>query len=182
MVSDITAEREWNRFTLHAPETAADNSPEMDQMWILIDGGTGLHVAWYFWLRVLDEVNRSTRYGNPFALLLLEGEAESPGARSLKHLEDAASTVPQAIRSTDLGGIIAPGRVAVLLTHQNLESAPQARDRILERIEAAGGTGVRWTPRLLTYPEDAAEIAMLLTTGWRVEEAAARGADLPRSA
>ena len=59
-------------------------------MWILIDERTGLHVAWYFWLRVLDEVNRSTRYGTPFALLLLEGEIEEPTGRS-RQLDDSAS-------------------------------------------------------------------------------------------
>lgn len=152
----------------------------MEQMWILIDGGTGLHVAWYFWLRVLDEANRSTRYGTPFGLLLLEAEP-SRGGHSLKHLEEAAATVPQAIRSTDLGGIVAPGRVAVLLTHQDAESAQQARDRIIERMGGASANGVRWTPRLLTYPEDAAEISMLLTTGWQNGDAA-RPVEVQRSA
>ncbi|MBI5288008.1 MAG: hypothetical protein HY873_03440 [Chloroflexi bacterium] len=152
----------------------------MEQMWILIDSGTGLHVAWYFWLRVLDEVNRSTRYSTPFALLLLEGEVEAPAGKPLRQLEEAGSTVPQAIRSTDLGGIIAPGRVAVLLTHQNAESAEQARDRILERMTAAGCNGVRWLPTLLTYPEDAADIATLLTTGWGQDAPA--GAEADRSA
>jgi len=152
----------------------------MEQMWILIDGGTGLHVAWYFWLRVLDEVNRSTRYGTPFGLLLLEGQVEAPAGKPLRQLEEAGSTVPRAIRSTDMGGIVAPGRVAVLLTHQDAESAEQARDRILERMTAAGTCGVRWLPTLLTYPEDAAEIATLLTTGWRPDAAA--HSDAQRSA
>jgi GGDEF domain-containing protein len=138
----------------------------MDQQWILIDEQTGLHVPWYFWLRVLDEVNRATRYGSPFALLLLEGQVETPNARPQRQLEEASAAVPPAIRSTDLGGIIAPGRVAVLLTHQDAESAEQARDRILERMAANPAPGVRWLPRLLTHPEDAAEISFMLTTGW----------------
>ncbi len=137
----------------------------MEQMWILIDERTGLHVAWYFWLRVLDEVNRSTRYGTPFALLLLEGEIAEPTGRS-RQLDDSAATVPQAIRSTDLGGTIAPGRVAVLLTNQDEDSAELARDRIIERMEAAGLQGVRWVTRLLTHPSDAGQISHLLTTGW----------------
>jgi hypothetical protein len=49
----------------------------MDESWILIDQETGLHVGWYFWLRVLDEANRSARYGHPFGLVLLEAEARA---------------------------------------------------------------------------------------------------------
>lgn len=134
-------------------------------MWILIDERTGLHVGWYFWLRVLDEVNRSTRYGTPFGLLLLEGSIEKPTGRS-RQLEDSAATVPQAIRSTDLGGTIAPGKVAVLLTNQDEKSAELARDRIIERMTAAGLQGVRWDAQLLTHPAHAAQISQLLTTGW----------------
>jgi hypothetical protein len=152
----------------------------MDQSWILIDERTGLHVPWYFWLRVLDEVNRSTRYGTPFGLLLLEGEVVTPVGRRQRQLEEAASVVPLAIRSTDLGGIIASGRVGVLLTQQDAESAEQARDRILERVYAADNHGVNWVPRTLVYPGDAGEIAHLLTTGWGdpevVEEAERRPA------
>ena len=44
----------------------------MDESWVLIDANSGLHVSWYFWLRVLDEVNRAARYGAPFSLLLLD--------------------------------------------------------------------------------------------------------------
>jgi GGDEF domain-containing protein len=154
----------------------------MDPTWILIDEQTGLHVSWYFWLRVLDEVNRSTRYGTPFALLLLEAEAESRPGRRQKQLDEAAGAVPPAIRSTDLGGIIGPGRVAVLLTHQDAESADQARDRILERMAAGETQGVRWQPRLLTHPEDAVELAHLLTNGWQDVSNAPTGSVLPQSA
>ncbi len=138
----------------------------MDQQWILLDERTGLHVSWYFWLRVLDEVNRATRYGTPFALLLLEGEIHVPSGKAQKQLEESACVVPQAIRSTDLGGSICPGRVAVMLTHQDAESAEQARDRILERMAMADTKGVLWAPRLLVHPQDSAEISMLLTSGW----------------
>jgi GGDEF domain-containing protein len=139
----------------------------MEPMWILIDSRTGLHVAWYFWLRVLDEVNRSTRYGTPFGLLLLEGQIESPQASKRgRQFEESAATLPQAIRSTDLGGLISHNRLVVLLTNQDAASAERARDRILERMEAAGTCGVRWTPTLLHHPVDAAAISHLLTTGW----------------
>jgi GGDEF domain-containing protein len=136
----------------------------MSERWVLLDQETGLHVAWYFWLRVLDEVNRSARYGAPFALLLLTAEHRPDAPR--RSVVEAAASVPACIRSTDLGGRIGAGRVGVLLMHQEAESARSATERILGRLE--GGTrkpSFDWSARLLCYPEDAAEISNLLTTG-----------------
>jgi hypothetical protein len=144
----------------------------MDQSWILLDSSTGLHVAWYFWLRVLDEVNRATRYGTPFALLLLEAGHDGSGVKTKRGGSDPTGLVPPAIRSTDLGGYISPSRAAVLLTHQDAESAEQAQERILGRLAAANGD-IRWIPRLLTFPDEAAEISTLLTRGWEAEAGAA---------
>src|SRR3990172_13434461 len=106
----------------------------MDKSWILLDESTGLHVGWYFWLRVLDEVNRAARYGAPFALLLLE--IGTPPACPARSVEEAAGRVPDAIRSTDLGGMIGAARVGVLLPHQDVNAAELARQRILERLDA----------------------------------------------
>jgi hypothetical protein len=136
----------------------------MNQSWVLIDTNSGLHVPWYFWLRVLDEVNRATRYGAPFALLLLEAEAQ-PG-KPARLAEDATVHVPAAIRSTDLGGALAPGVAGVLLPHQDAAAAATARARILERIARTCPPALRWRSTLLTHPEDAAEISNLLTAGW----------------
>ena len=152
--------------------------PQMDQSWILIHPNTGLHVAWYFWLRVLDEVNRATRYGTPFALLLLEAGNEAPAAKGKKQAAEPTSLVPPAIRSTDLGGHIDVGRAAVLLTHQDAESAEQALERILGRLGKAN-TEVRWMPRLLSFPQDAAEISTLLTSGWDADGAGVHEVKLP---
>lgn len=140
-----------------------------EQHWVLIDEQTGLHVPWYFWLRVLDEVNRSTRYGTPFGLLLLEGQPKA-GAHSSRAVQGATSLIPAAIRGTDMAGQLGPGKVGVLLTHQDNVSSQQARDRILERMEAAGAfSHVEWQQRLLTFPEDAAEISFMLAGTWQAE-------------
>lgn len=136
----------------------------MDESWILLDDSTGLHVGWYFWLRVLDEVNRSTRYGAPFALLLLEVDAQ-PGS-SARLIEEATSRVPAAIRSTDLGGLVGVGRVGIVLPHQDVTAAEVAKHRILDRLGQGVPRGARWEARLLCYPGDGAEISNLLTTGW----------------
>jgi hypothetical protein len=136
----------------------------MDETWILIDDETGLHVGWYFWLRVLDEANRSARYGHPFGLALLEAEPK-PGAPR-RTVAEAVARVPAAIRSTDLGGLLGFGRVGVVLPHQDAASAEAALGRIVARLEKTNAAGVIWHARLLCYPGDAAEISNLLTVGW----------------
>ena len=137
----------------------------MDESWVLIDQGSGLHVGWYFWLRVLDEANRAARYGHPFGLALLEAKCK-PAVAGQRAIEDAVARVPEAIRSTDLGGLLGQGRVGIVLPHQDPASAEAATGRIIDRLEAATGAAVTWHARLLCYPGDAAEISNLLTTGW----------------
>jgi hypothetical protein len=147
-----------------AARRTADNS-SMEQSRdarVLIDPSTGLHVGWYFWLRVLDEVNRSMRYGSPFGLLLLE--CTTPG--SDRPRREAVAQVAALIRSTDLGGIVGPSRVGVLLVQQDSDSAAQARTRILERLASVSPQHVRWDDRLLVYPADGGEVSQLITHGW----------------
>jgi hypothetical protein len=136
----------------------------MEETWILIDQDTGLHVGWYFWLRVLDEANRSARYGHPFGLLLLEAETKAGGGQRV--LDEAMTKVPAAIRSTDLGGVLGTGRAGVVLPHQDAASAQAASARIVERLDASCRGSVAWHARLLCYPGDGAEISNLLTVGW----------------
>ena len=127
----------------------------MDERSVLIDHVTGLHVGWYFWLRVLDEVGRSDRYGSPFALLLLDADVPPKGA------QHALGAVPGVIRGTDLGGVLGPSQAGVILTNQDAEGAVAAVERIVSRLPAV--TGVAWQPRLLCYPRDAAAVSHLLT-------------------
>ncbi len=136
----------------------------MNETWVLLDDATGLHAGWYFWLRVLDEVNRSSRYGAPFALLLLEAGGDDP--RAARRIESAASHVPQAVRSTDLAGLVSPQCVGILLTEQDGESAELAMKRVLERIGDSAARIGGWRSTLLLYPEDGAEISTLLSNGW----------------
>jgi hypothetical protein len=152
----------------------------MDQTWVLLDANTGLHVSWYFWLRVLDEVNRSARYGHPFGLLLLEAEVK-PGS-SLRAASDAATRVPAAIRSTDLGGVLGVGRAGVVLPYQDPAAAQRATERILEQLRRGSPAEVRWVPRLLCYPADGAEISNLLTSGWTDRRAAGATASTAETA
>jgi len=142
----------------------ADNT-FVSENWVLIDQETGLHVGWYFWLRLLDEVNRSARYGAPFGLLLLETEQRSAPRKAT---EEAASRVADAIRRTDLAGRLGIGRVGVILFEQDEAGAETAVERILERLAAHSSAAVSWAPNLYCYPRDAAAVSSLLTQG-RVE-------------
>lgn len=139
----------------------ADNSLVSDT-WILIDQETGLHVGWYFWLRLLDEVNRSSRYGSPFGLLLMEAEQRSAPRRVI---DEESSKVADAIRSTDLAGRLGDGRVGVILFEQDAEGAETAKTRILERLAEHASGAISWRPSLYCYPNDAFAISNLLTQG-----------------
>ncbi len=140
----------------------------MDESRVLLDARTGLYVRWYFWLRVLDEANRSARYGDPFALLLLDARGGTD-----RQLDEAAAQIPDVVRITDIGGALDNGRVGVLLVKQDVESAEEAASRITSALQAASPAPVRWLARLLCYPADAAEIANQLTAGSRQQQEAA---------
>jgi GGDEF domain-containing protein len=132
----------------------------VDKNWILIDDETGLHVGWYFWLRLLDEANRSARYGNPFGLLMLQGDFA--GLNERQQCEELAG-VARAIRSTDVGGRLNHSKAGVILLEQDAESAETAAERISKRLGAEASA--RWTSQLYCYPQDAAAISNLLTQG-----------------
>lgn len=138
----------------------ADNTL-VSENWILIDQETGLHVGWYFWLRVLDEVNRSSRYGNPFGLLVLAPEQPAAPRRVV---EDACSRVADTVRSTDLAGRLDEGGVGVILFEQDAAGAEAAAQRILEGL-AHRSPAVIWCSNLYCYPRDGFAISNLLTQG-----------------
>ncbi|MHB8376937.1 MAG: hypothetical protein ACYDEB_08280 [Dehalococcoidia bacterium] len=144
----------------------------MDERWVLIDPNTGLHVGWYFWLRVLDEANRAARYGIPFGLFLLELERETTKPATERTLEEAMALVPAVIRSTDLGGAVGAGRVGIVLPHQDAAALDLAAARIVSKLDESRVHGIRWSARMLSYPRDAAEISNLLTHGWPAARAA----------
>jgi GGDEF domain-containing protein len=132
----------------------------MDDRWVLIDQETGLHVSWYFWLRVLDEVNRAARYGNPFGLLMLDIEGDGLPHRAV---EEGVSSLADAVRSTDIAGRLGSTRAGVILMHQNGETAAAGVDRIIERLSAR--SALVWRSSLYCYPTDGAAISNLLTQG-----------------
>jgi hypothetical protein len=133
----------------------------VDERWILLDRETGLHVGWYFWLRLLDEVGRSDRYGSSFGLLLLE-VGTAPGAPR-KNSHEALARVSVTIRGTDLGGLVTPSKAAIILTQQEPDAAERASTRILALLSASASNGVSWRSELLCYPRDAAAVTHLLT-------------------
>lgn len=150
----------------------------MNDAWVLFDARTGLHVGWYFWLRVLDEVNRSARYGHPFGLVLLDVDAGAKRAR----VDEAMVQVTACIRGTDLAGRIGETRAGVLLPHQDVAHAEEAAARIVRQLERTAGREVSWSSRLLTYPVEAPEISNLLTLGSTERHGAAPDGNVPVAA
>jgi PleD family two-component response regulator len=148
----------------------------MDERWVLLDTATGLHVGWYFWLRVLDEANRAARYGIPFGLFLLEVDGTNGRQASDRTVQEAMALVPSVVRSTDLAGALGRGRVGVLLPHQDAAALEQASARIIGKLESSKLHGVRWHARMLSHPADAGEISQLLTSGWPEERTPRRRA------
>jgi GGDEF domain-containing protein len=151
--------------TAMAAASCADNR-FMDEQSVLFDTRTGLYVRWYFWLRVLDEANRAARYGEPFGLLLLDASGGTERQR-----EEAAAAVPAVVRNTDIGGALGAGRVGILLPYQDVESAETAAFRITSALHSSSAS-VRWVPRLLCHPADAAEISNELTAESRSPDGA----------
>src|SRR5262249_55489891 len=78
-------------------------------------------------------------------------------------LDDGMSRIAAAVRSTDLAGRLADGRVGVILLEQDDASAEAAQTRILERLGESGA--VSWHPALFCYPRDGAAVSNLLTEG-----------------
>ena len=143
----------------------------MDQRSVLVDSATGLYAGWYFWVRALDEVHRASRYGSPFAILLLRARG---GPSVSRHgIDQALSAIPPTVRASDLAGLVGPGEAAVLLPEQDAASAAAARDRLVARLFAATSEDIDWTPTLYCHPEDAATISQLIAHSGEHRESAA---------
>ena len=134
----------------------------MDPATVLLDSRTGLHARWYFLLRVLDETNRSARYGEPFGVLLVEAQAADGSPRVAAR---TVSRLSEIVRDTDIAGVLGDARAGVVLPHQDADAADLAARRIMRELQRKSRrTRVDW--RLLRYPRDGADIATLVTAGW----------------
>jgi phage portal protein BeeE len=115
----------------------------------------GLYTDWYFRLRMQEEVERSTRYGLHFAVLLVtplgvhqSAEVEQAsvafGKDSHKHL-----------RRSDVPALLRDGKLAVLLPHTSRQSAMHRR--LIKKLAPTGAQ-----VGLACFPEDGKDALALL--------------------
>jgi diguanylate cyclase (GGDEF)-like protein len=104
---------------------------------------TGLANRGHFLARVAEEVEKSKRYGHPFALVLVDplrfaslnqAYGRSYGDSCLLAL---AGLLKGTVRKSDLVGRLAPGdEFALLLPHQSADAARKAAARIRTEVDA----------------------------------------------
>jgi len=138
---------------------------------------TGLANRAHFLSRVDEEIEKSKRYGHPFALVLVDPQRFASinqaygrpyGDSCLVALAELLKTT---IRKSDLVGRLAPGdEFAVLMPHQTAEAARQAALRVRQAI---GGHTFPRRRRLgadvgvACYPADGPDAAALLARATR---------------
>jgi len=138
---------------------------------------TGLANRAHFLSRVEEEIEKSKRYGHPFALVLVDPQRFASinqaygrpyGDSCLVALAELLKTT---IRKSDLVGRLAPGdEFAVLMPHQTADAARQAALRVRQAI---GGHTFPRRRRLgadvgvACYPADGPDAAALLARATR---------------
>lgn len=111
----------------------------------------------YLEQRLLEEVDRSRRYGRAFSLLVFEGEERRTpptDAETASALEAIRST----IRASDIVGVYAPGTLMALLVETDAPGARAALNRTVEHLPEGSG---RWYVTSMTYPDDWSVIGRL---------------------
>ncbi len=119
----------------------------------IYDPETGFCQDWYFKLRLQEEVLRSSRYGQPFALLLVE-PVRPLGSKVRSRLHHCMET---ACRRSDLVGVLGESRFCILLTVTDASGAIATRHRLLTEVRRGNvriGIGC--------YPQDGREWKDLL--------------------
>ena len=102
-----------------------------DRTFAIYDRDTGFCRYWYFKLRLQEEVVRSARSGETFAVLLVEAARRRNGPKSRQRL---LSTMASAFRRSDIVGQLRELRFAVLLTGTEPDEARAAKRRVLDQL------------------------------------------------
>src|SRR4051812_32783693 len=111
------------------------------------DGETGLHVEWYFRLRLDEEIARAKRYGDCFSLIVV-----TSGSR---HVLDAARiTTRQWLRDVDYAGDLG-NALALCLPRTDRTSAGSVLARLTDMVD---GLNVS----VAEYPDDGLTLSALL--------------------
>jgi len=124
----------------------------------IYEKGSGWYKSWYFDLRVVEEISRSTRYQLPLTLvaICLPTPLTAAGGRTgfNKRLAELATT---SLRRTDIPAVLSDNELAVLLPQTASLDAEVVVDRLTQALalyEPVIGAA--------SYPEDGREAARLL--------------------
>ncbi len=111
----------------------------------------------YLEQRLLEEVDRSRRYGRAFSLQVFEGE-ERRTPPTAEELDRALDGIRSTIRASDIVGVYAPGTLVALLVETDAQGARAALSRTVESLPEDSG---RWFVTSMTYPDDWSVIGRL---------------------
>jgi diguanylate cyclase (GGDEF)-like protein len=141
-----------------------------------IDTRTGVLTAKQFAARVLEETDRSRRYGDPLALALVRVEdypayvdAQGLGTAEAA-LRDLARLLRSSVRSIDPVGQVEPGEFAVLLVHTTMAEARAAVARLGESVAKHNfprRKRLKIACAVAAFPEGGEEFSELLVTARR---------------
>jgi hypothetical protein len=118
-----------------------------------------------FTVRLTEEIHRQRRYGHPFTLVTIETDRDSVSADDRTRL---LAVIRNAVRLSDIIGIVAKTQIVVLLVDQSA-----TRNRITHRLLAA----LQQEPghpraTVLLFPEDERHILALHARGLRARRSA----------
>lgn len=115
----------------------------------------GLVTAWYFSHRFEEELYRSERYNNRFALVVLDVAAQGSAAQ-----KPIRESLRQKVRAADVAAYLGDGRYALLLPQTSMIAAQRLAFR-LQRNFVNVRVGVS------SYPSDGKNLSQLINAAKR---------------
>lgn len=104
----------------------------------LFDSELGVYQAWYFELRLREEIDRSRRYGEPVTVLVLkvlpEELSEDSVASWRVSAAQAAYMTARTVRTVDLTASLGPMEFGICLIHCDEDGAAAARVRLVSAL------------------------------------------------
>ena len=120
---------------------------------------TPKHDRQYLQNRIREEIDRASRHGHPFTLLLFEAQPISDGVSVRHRIEAAMEAMLPQLRPSDVIARAFEDAIAVLLVETDPWGAKHALMRLRGRLAALGS--LAWRVETYTYPRDAEPIATL---------------------
>jgi len=143
-----------------AVEQAEAEAPTPPGPWMLMEGP--LFAPWYMRFRLLQEIERSRRYGNALSILIAEPQLITNERLNEEGLLAAAQAAINSGRATDLVGWMGDGqRIMIILAETDAPSGRFAVARLRDEmwLMSRSSNGYKWTITLVDDLERIAQIA-----------------------